>query len=119
VNKPRILVVDDEPALLRACERALRIRGFESVACDGPLEALRVAQEQHFDAVVSDVMMPGMNGLQLRRAIIQKVPRLDGKFIFVTGGYTSNLAEELKTLPHLQKPYSPKDLFDLLEKLTK
>jgi two-component system NtrC family sensor kinase len=118
VSKPRILVVDDDDMVLRSCERSLRLHGFEPVTAFNGKEAIKLAQEQEFDAVVSDVMMPRMNGLELRRAIIEKVPALDGKFVFVTGGHTPGLEVELKKYPHLQKPYSNKDLFALLQKMT-
>jgi two-component system, OmpR family, response regulator MprA len=67
VPAPRILVVDDEPALRSALERALRMEGYGvELAEDGPraLDAVVVAQP---DAVVLDVAMPGMDGLEVCR----------------------------------------------------
>jgi DNA-binding NtrC family response regulator len=119
VNTPRILVVDDDDFVLRSTERSLKRNGFEPVATIWPADALRMAQEQPFAAVVSDMMMPVMHGLELRRAIIEKVPGLDGKFVFVTGGgYTKEMEEELKQFPHLQKPYGVPDLIAAVRKIT-
>jgi two-component system response regulator MprA len=63
----RILVVDDEPAVREAVERALRLDGHEvTLACDGG-EALEAMGERTPDAVVLDVLMPRIDGLELCR----------------------------------------------------
>ena len=65
----RILVVDDEPAVREAVERALRLDGHDvAVAVDGG-EALDTLAEQPADAVVLDVLMPRVDGLELCRRI--------------------------------------------------
>jgi two-component system response regulator MprA len=65
----RILVVDDESAVREAVERALRIDGYEvAVAGDGR-EALHALDERTADAVVLDVLMPRINGLDLCRRL--------------------------------------------------
>jgi two-component system response regulator MprA len=59
----QILVVDDEPAVRDSLERALRLEGYEiEVAVDGE-HALAVMERDAADAVVLDVMMPGVDGL--------------------------------------------------------
>jgi CheY-like chemotaxis protein len=63
----RILVVDDEPAVRAALERALRLEGYEvEVAADGR-EALETLDRRSADAVVLDVLMPRVDGLELSR----------------------------------------------------
>lgn len=63
----QILVVDDEPAVRRALERALRLDKYEvELAIDGE-EALDRLSEQPVDAVILDVMMPGVDGLEVCR----------------------------------------------------
>ncbi len=65
----RILLVDDEPALLDAVAYSLRRDGYAvSLAATGP-EALAAARSGHPDLVVLDVMLPGMDGLQVCRAL--------------------------------------------------
>jgi two-component system, OmpR family, response regulator MprA len=65
----QILVVDDEPAVRDSLERALRLEGYEiSVAADGE-EALAKLEKNGTDAVVLDVMMPGVDGLQVCRTM--------------------------------------------------
>jgi two-component system response regulator MprA len=64
---PQILVVDDEPAVRRALERALRLDNYEvELAVDGE-EALDRLSERPVDAVILDVMMPGVDGLEVCR----------------------------------------------------
>src|SRR5919197_1806979 len=63
----RILVVDDEPAVREALERILRLDGFEvAVASDGR-EAVRSQATTPADAVLLDVLMPGLDGLEVCR----------------------------------------------------
>ena len=65
----RILVVDDEPQLRRALERALKLEGYEvALAADGE-EALAAAVEQRPDAIVLDVLMPKRDGLEVCREL--------------------------------------------------
>lgn len=64
---PQVLVVDDEPAVRRALERALRLDKYEvELAVDGE-EALDRLAERPVDAVILDVMMPGVDGLEVCR----------------------------------------------------
>jgi two-component system, OmpR family, response regulator MprA len=63
----RILVVDDEPAVREVLERVLRVEGFEvALACDGR-EAVRSQAAAPADAVLLDVLMPGLDGLEVCR----------------------------------------------------
>ena len=63
----RILIVDDEPAVREALERILRLDGFEvALACDGR-EAVRSQAAAPADAVLLDVLMPGLDGLEVCR----------------------------------------------------
>ncbi|HEX6853112.1 MAG TPA: response regulator [Candidatus Polarisedimenticolaceae bacterium] len=65
----RVLVADDEPAILAAMAELLRLEGFEVAAAhDGPT-ALEAAGRFHPDAMILDVMMPGENGYRVSRAV--------------------------------------------------
>jgi EAL domain-containing protein (putative c-di-GMP-specific phosphodiesterase class I) len=83
VNRPkkshggRVLVVDDEESVRRALCRILEVDGQEVVTADSGQEATQWLEEApHFDAVVSDISMPRMNGLQLLRAVHKRDPDL-------------------------------------------
>src|SRR5262245_21731153 len=65
----RVLIVDDEPAVRAALDRALRLDGYDiELAADGR-QALDRLAELHLDAVVLDVMMPGLDGLEVCRRL--------------------------------------------------
>jgi two-component system response regulator MprA len=68
-DRPKILVVDDEPAVLQALSRAFALESYTvAVAGDGD-EALEALAGEQFDAVVLDVMMPGVSGLEVCRRL--------------------------------------------------
>lgn len=68
-NVVKILVAEDDKALCDLVCAMLRSNGFEAVACADGAEALQAAEEQSFDLIISDVMMPRMDGFELARAI--------------------------------------------------
>ena len=65
----RILVVDDEPAVREALERALRLEGYESSSAGDGAEALGALADAPPDAVVLDVLMPALDGLEVCRRL--------------------------------------------------
>jgi two-component system, OmpR family, response regulator MprA len=66
---PRILVVDDEPALRGALERALRLDGYDVGLAEDGAHALAAVAHAPPDAVVLDVAMPGVDGLEVCRRL--------------------------------------------------
>jgi two-component system, OmpR family, phosphate regulon sensor histidine kinase PhoR len=76
VTGARILIVDDDPALLDALPQALRLRleGLEIDTCDSAFAALEKIQEIDYDAIVTDIKMPGMDGIALLREITKLRP---------------------------------------------
>jgi PAS domain S-box-containing protein len=80
-----ILVVDDEPMILDLLVEVLGKAGHRvDTAADG-VEALRKLGKRPFDVVVTDVRMPGKNGMDLYREAVTARPDIDGRFVFVTG----------------------------------
>lgn len=80
---PRVLLIDDEPIVRTTLAASLQLAGFDVVAANGVLEALKELDVQRFDCVVSDVRMPeidGVAGLDRLRAIQPDLPA-----ILVTG----------------------------------
>ncbi len=63
--KPKVLIVDDDPTLLRFLQDFLSSESFEVLAASNGNEALRIAYQEHPDIVVLDVMMPGMDGWEV------------------------------------------------------
>lgn len=92
LNEPYILIIDDDPALLQALPQALylRIGGVKVDTCDSAHAALERIQERDYDAIISDIKMPGMDGLALLTKI--KEIRPDTPTLLITGHGEENLA---------------------------
>jgi two-component system nitrogen regulation response regulator NtrX len=63
--KAHLLIVDDEANTLASLSRAFRLAGHEATVCDNATKALELAKAEHFDLILSDVVMPGKDGLTL------------------------------------------------------
>ncbi|TCP56255.1 DNA-binding response OmpR family regulator [Tamaricihabitans halophyticus] len=63
--KPRVLVVDDEPGVCKALRRGLQAEGMEVVTAEDGPTALRLARTGSFDAVLLDIMLPGLSGYRV------------------------------------------------------
>ncbi len=114
----RILIVDDEPGNLEVLNRVLRKKNDVLSALTG-LDALAILEREggKVDAIVSDLNMPDMNGINLYKVVSQKFPGLEKRFVFITGGlYTEEARNFLKTVPNpfLEKPFEFEDLLKAL-----
>ncbi len=111
----RVLLVDDEVEFTASMQKVLRRRGFDvTVAGDG-LKALPLIAREHFDVVLLDIKMPGMDGIQVLQEIKRFSPNLP--VILLTGHYS--LSEEEDTLQvgafaYLHKPCPIGELVDLI-----
>jgi twitching motility two-component system response regulator PilH len=65
-----ILIIDDSPTEVHAMKKALEKSGFTTVTAKDGQEGVRLAKEMHPDLIFMDVVMPGMNGYQATRAIV-------------------------------------------------
>lgn len=67
---PLILIVDDSPTEVHVMQRALEKHGFRTAVAGDGAEGVRLAREIHPDLIFMDIVMPGMNGYQATRAIV-------------------------------------------------
>jgi len=70
--KAHLLIVDDEANTLASLSRAFRLAGHEATVCDNAAKALELAKAQDFDLILSDVVMPGKDGLTLLEELKQQ-----------------------------------------------
>jgi len=117
-----ILIVDDEPSVLRFMAAIVRTAGYEVLQADGGDEALAICESRAYgiDLMISDVAMPRMNGRALAECMNQKYP--DVPIVFVSGypesrvivaGLTTRGFENGYT--YLQKPFTAQDLLKVIE----
>jgi CheY-like chemotaxis protein len=115
----KVLVVDDDPAQRRSCERALGAR-YEVVSASDGAGALEAIAQHDFTAIVSDLVMPGIDGLALHRSLFQSRPDLLGRLLFVTRGSVSGRHRTFTRRvanPVLMKPVSAAVLLGWIDAL--
>jgi len=104
-EKTRILLVDDDRAVLSVTRQILEKSGHQVVACSSGNEALVALQRETFDVMISDIQMPGISGLKLLRAVREH--DLDLPVVLVTGNpgvKTASEAVEYGAFRYLVKP---------------
>jgi two-component system cell cycle sensor histidine kinase/response regulator CckA len=112
---PTVLIVDDEESIVRFVERTLQQAGYETeTAANGPAALAAVARASDpFDLVITDLMMPDMNGDELVRRLRQRFP--DVKVLYLTGFSDRLFAERARLWEDeafLDKPCSMKGLLE-------
>ena len=116
----RLLFVDDEPSMRAGVEAFGRLRGFEVITAGDGREALEIIHTTGFDAVVTDIRMPEMDGLQLYDALRKERPGLASRLIFITGDVVSSSGQfAAAKQPTLTKPFSFERLEDMLVTLVR
>lgn len=116
MGKPSILIVDDEAMVLTALERWFRARGFRTqLAYDG-VEAVERCRERGYDAVIMDLEMPRMNGVDAIREIKKMHPAMP--IVILTGYYqASEDARDCGAERLFHKPVSLRALEEEIRKL--
>jgi PAS domain S-box-containing protein len=114
----RVLVVEDNIEVGRFSTQLLQDLGYETTWAANAAEALTLLDDDasRFDVVFSDVVMPGMSGVELGREIRQRYPNLP---LVLTSGYSHVLAEEGRHgFELLHKPYAVEDVSRVLRRVT-
>ncbi len=113
----RILVVDDEPIVVKSCERILTPEGYTvDIALNGR-EAIEKLGKDGFDLVITDIKMPDMDGIELLRWIKNSKPETG--VVIITGYPSQESIKEalrLRILDYLPKPFSPALLIETAQK---
>jgi two-component system nitrogen regulation response regulator NtrX len=105
--KAHLLIVDDEANTLASLSRAFRLAGHEATVCDNAAKALELAKAQHFDLILSDVVMPGKDGLTLLEEL--KHQGVTAPVVMMSGQAHIEMAvraTRLGALDFLEKPIS-------------
>jgi PAS domain S-box-containing protein len=117
----KVLSVDDRDENLYLMETLLRSAGFEVVNAHNGVEALELLDGTHFDLIISDVLMPQMDGFQLCRELRSRPAYAQTPFVFYSGNYTdpkdAELARRVGATRYLVKPLEPAHLISLLTEI--
>jgi two-component system, NtrC family, nitrogen regulation response regulator NtrX len=119
-QKAHLLIVDDEANTLASLSRAFRLAGHEATVCDNAARALELAKSQNFDLILSDVVMPGKDGLSLLEDLKQQ--GVTAPVVIMSGQAHIEMAvraTRLGALDFLEKPISSDKLMLTVENALK
>jgi signal transduction histidine kinase/CheY-like chemotaxis protein len=119
-RRGRVLVVDDEPALGKAVRRSLMAEHDVSVATSAREALALLAAGERFDVIISDLIMPGMTGMDLHDELLRADPETAARMVFLTGG--AGMPEARAFLarvpnPRVDKPFETKNLAAIVARL--
>jgi DNA-binding NtrC family response regulator len=117
VETSTILVVDDEPTILNLCQQILQMGGYDVLQASGGQEALRLFQESKVTIrlVLLDVVMPGMNGLELAKQLQRTSP--DTRVVLMSGYGPAEIIKLGGQNPYqiIWKPFKAESLLRMIE----
>jgi DNA-binding NtrC family response regulator len=114
----KIALIDDELAILESLERALKPTGYECFPFQSPKDALEDYTQEKFDVVITDFMMPGMNGIEVLKAIKEINPEA---FVILITGY-ADIENAIAAVNHgayafFRKPFDFRDFITTLRQI--
>ena len=116
----RILLAEDDNDMRRFLVKALQNAGYEVIDYDNGLSAYRRLREEPFELLLTDIVMPEMDGIELARRAAELDP--DIKIMFITGFAAVALNSDSSAPKHakvLSKPFHLRDLVNEVERLLK
>ena len=117
IEQARVLIVDDEKPQMQALCDTLRDQGYHTTGCDSPVEALNLLKKERFDLLLTDLMMPDMDGISFLQAALQIDPQLIG--IVMTGqGTIETAVKAMKSgaLDYILKPFKLSAILPVLSR---
>lgn len=110
------LIVDDDAQILKLVEKMLRPRNFNIKVAPKPSEALRIAETEPVDLLISDIGLPEMDGKRLTEKVLKLYPQ--AAVLLISGKYRENSAMvKSARVKFLSKPFFPSDLLRILDEL--
>lgn len=116
MEKFRVLVVDDEIDFLETIVKRLQKRGLDATGVDSGVKALKLLEGEHFDVVILDVKMPGMDGLDTLKEMKRKRPFME--VIMLTGHASVESGMQGIQFGAFDYVMKPANLDELMEKMT-
>ncbi|UCG61196.1 MAG: response regulator [Candidatus Zixiibacteriota bacterium] len=116
-TKAKILVVDDDATLLGLLVDTLTVIGYNAVGVPGGIEALEALSGKRFDLLITDIKMPGMDGIALSKKVRRHYPDLP--VLFITGVATPEIIGRASPDGFLAKPFRINHIEELIENTLK
>ena len=113
----KVLIVDDEKDFLDIIAERIGARGMDVSTASSAEDALNMVDEESFDVVIMDFMMPALDGFKALK--LMKAKRPEVQIILLTGNVPDEKRIEAKALGALDVIEKPPDLKDLIEKIKK
>ncbi len=113
----KVLLVDDEKDFVETLAERMRTRGMDVSSTTSAKDALKMSEEKSYDAIILDLMMPEMDGIETLKALKEKNPDL--QIILLTGQATVEKGIEAMKLGAMDLLEKPADLDALTEKIKK
>jgi len=120
IAKPRVLVIDDEPGVIRSCDRVLTREGIEVEGATSSRGGLELFESNGFDAVLLDLKMPDLNGIEVLKRL--KWTRPEATVIIITGYPSVDTAVEalkLGAFDYVPKPFTPDEITEKVRRALK
>src|SRR6266581_8012006 len=109
----KILIVDDEQSILLSLSHALKTEGVEVIACDEVEQAEAALENTHFDLIIADIRMSGVNGIEGLELLSYIKDRFESKVIIMTGHGSDDIKNEAYrrgAFHYFQKPVAIPEL---------
>jgi len=109
--RDRLLVIDDDAAVLSSCQRIFNADGYEVETCSDPVEGLRLAGENNYSVILCDWKMPGLSGMDVVAELEECCP--DTTIVMISGyPAVERAAEAMKrgAMDYLPKPFTPEEI---------
>ena len=116
----RILVIDDEELIIRSLSKLLEKNGFEAFVAKSGQDALIMVEEENFNLIISDIRMPGLNGIEAVKGIYKIIQEREAEkppVIFITGYTNEECKKEAKALNPIDYIYKPFDISNLVNRI--
>ncbi|MCU0579372.1 MAG: response regulator [Desulfobacterota bacterium] len=113
----KVLLVDDEVDFLDTLSERMRARGMEVSTSSSGAEALKKVEQESYDVIILDLMMPGVDGLEALKILKEKKPEL--QVILLTGHASVEKGIEAMKLGAMDFLEKPADLSQLTDKIKK
>jgi len=120
MSKKKVLVIDDNPAIVRLDESLLGSQDYEVIKAYDGEEGFQKAQKEKPDIILLDVILPGIHGFELCKKIKENEETKDIPIVIVTASGLEEVAKEepdIKADAYISKPYGLEELMNVIKNI--